>query len=98
MSKLSQNNNETYFIVGFPHAVQVYGAGTHNLINFIAMQLVGHNLAKLRRLMKEPQKFTLSTTMRLAIQCFEAIRDLHSLGAIHRDVKPVKNLSFFKLW
>lgn len=56
---------------------------------YIVMQLLGQNLAKLRRLMKEPQSFSLATSMRLGIQCFEALRDIHSLGALHRDVKPV---------
>ena len=50
-------------------------------------------LGDLRKQAKE-QKFSVSTTIRLSLQCMRALEDLHSIGFLHRDVKPVfvKNL------
>lgn len=51
------------------------------------MTLVGRNLSDLRR--SCPQcRFTLSTSLRLGLQCMEAIEVMHALGLLHRDIKP----------
>lgn len=52
------------------------------------MSLQGKNLADLRR--ESPRQcFSLSTSIRLAVQIFVAIREIHSIGFLHRDIKPV---------
>lgn len=38
--------------------------------------------------------FTVSTTLRLGLQILEAIESIHSVGFLHRDIKPVRSLLF----
>lgn len=55
------------------------------------MQLQGRNLAELRR--AQPRAaFSLSTTLRLGLQILKAIESIHSVGFLHRDIKPVRYL------
>lgn len=50
----------------------------------------GRNLADLRR--SQPRgTFTLSTTLRLGKQILESIEAIHSVGFLHRDIKPVSD-------
>lgn len=50
----------------------------------------GRNLADLRR--SQPRgTFTLSTTLRLGKQILESIEAIHSVGFLHRDIKPVSS-------
>lgn len=57
------------------------------------MQLQGKNLAELRR--AQPRgAFTLSTTLRLGLQILKAIESIHSVGFLHRDIKPVSIWAF----
>lgn len=70
------------------HVCGIVGAGTEiGKYNFIAMQLVGPSLDSLHK-SRPGRKFTESTTIRLARQCLRSIEDLHSIGFIHRDIKP----------
>lgn len=56
------------------------------------MQLQGKNLAELRR--AQPRgAFSLSTTLRLGLQILKAIESIHSVGFLHRDIKPVRILA-----
>lgn len=49
----------------------------------------GRNLADLRR--SQPRgTFTMSTTLRLGKQILESIEAIHSVGFLHRDIKPVQ--------
>lgn len=58
------------------------------------MQLQGRNLAELRR--AQPRAaFSLSTTLRLGLQILKAIESIHSVGFLHRDIKPVSIQVFF---
>lgn len=50
--------------------------------------LKGRNLADLRRTMSRGT-FSVSTTLRLGKQILEAIESIHSVGFLHRDIKPV---------
>lgn len=50
--------------------------------------LQGRNLADLRRTMARGI-FSVSTTLRLGKQILEAIESIHSVGFLHRDIKPV---------
>lgn len=51
----------------------------------------GRNLADLRRTMAGGT-FSVSTTLRLGKQILEAIESIHSVGFLHRDIKPVNCL------
>jgi tau tubulin kinase len=57
--------------------------------NFIVMELLGKNLAELRKSMPE-LKFSLSTSALLGKQMLKAIKTIHEQGYLHRDVKPVE--------
>lgn len=52
------------------------------------LHLQGRNLADLRRTMSRGT-FSVSTTLRLGKQILEAIESIHSVGFLHRDIKPV---------
>lgn len=52
------------------------------------LHLQGRNLADLRRTMSRGT-FSISTTLRLGKQILEAIESIHSVGFLHRDIKPV---------
>ncbi|KAI6226509.1 Protein kinase domain-containing protein [Aphelenchoides fujianensis] len=54
---------------------------------YIVMKLVGRNLWDLRMDLAA-QRFSLSTSLKLAEQCVIAIEDLHRIGFLHRDIKP----------
>lgn len=62
-----------------------------------AVLLQGRNLADLRR--SQPRgTFTMSTTLRLGKQILESIEAIHSVGFLHRDIKPVRReQAFFSL-
>lgn len=53
---------------------------------FIVMELLGNNLAKLKKSMPEG-RFTRSLATRLLMQMLEAIEQVHNKGFIHRDIK-----------
>lgn len=70
------------------------GCGRNDRFNYVVMQLQGKNLAELRR--AQPRgAFSLSTTLRLGIQILRAIESIHSVGFLHRDIKPVITFFFF---
>ncbi|KAJ6236084.1 hypothetical protein M0813_03538 [Anaeramoeba flamelloides] len=56
--------------------------------NYLIMELLGKNLSVIRRNQPE-RKFSIATTCRLGIEMLKAIEQMHSLGYIHRDIKPV---------
>ncbi|KRY40801.1 Tau-tubulin kinase 1 [Trichinella spiralis] len=81
---------ETYVLQrmqGMPHSLAFQAAGIQEENRYLIMQLAGENLSDLRKACPEG-RITLSTTLRIVRQCTEALRDLHSIGFIHRDVKP----------
>ncbi|CAJ0582845.1 unnamed protein product, partial [Mesorhabditis spiculigera] len=57
-----------------------------NHFKFIVMHLMGQNLCQLRYLFVG-DRFSLSTALRLSLKCLDAIKQLHNLGFIHRDIK-----------
>ncbi|EYB91869.1 hypothetical protein Y032_0201g1748 [Ancylostoma ceylanicum] len=72
---------------GKKHACKFYGCGRNDKFNYLVMSLQGKNLADLRR--EAPKQcFSLSTAIRLGVQILNAIREIHSIGFLHRDVKP----------
>ncbi|KAL3990878.1 Protein kinase domain family protein [Acanthocheilonema viteae] len=69
------------------HACKIYAAGKDENFYFLIMTLLSKSLSDLRKHCPN-QRFTLSTSVKLCMQCLEGIEDLHNVGFIHRDVKP----------
>ncbi|VIO89582.1 Uncharacterized protein BM_BM11033 [Brugia malayi] len=69
------------------HACKIYAAGKGDNYYFLIMTLLSKSLCELRKHCPN-QRFTLSTSVKLCIQCLEGIEDLHNVGFIHRDIKP----------
>ncbi|UMM22738.1 hypothetical protein L5515_003806 [Caenorhabditis briggsae] len=69
------------------HIPKVYYSGETGAFNFIIMQLLGSNIAELRKFQKT-RSFSVETTARVGIQCLEGLKQIHTLGYIHRDIKP----------
>ena len=66
--------------------VPFVACGRHSDLNFLVMELLGDNIAELRRL--QQGHFSMNTTIKLGIQMIKAIESVHNLGYIHRDIKP----------
>ncbi|CAB3410957.1 unnamed protein product [Caenorhabditis bovis] len=77
---LLQKKNAKHCIIGVEY-------GAERNFNYIIMHLVGPSLSDIRRNLP-PRKFSLYTTSVVALQCFDALHDLHDQGYIHRDIKP----------
>lgn len=72
---------------------EVVASGTHPTRPnqpFIAMQLGGENLAdiRLKRLAHRDCRHTLPTIGFIGTRVLDILRDIHSRGYVHRDVKP----------
>ncbi|EFO86772.1 hypothetical protein CRE_04548 [Caenorhabditis remanei] len=96
-----------YRLQGRPHVPIMCASGHTDHLNFIGiifvaikfslnhllvMQLLGPNIGDLKK--RSPVRRLSSTTVaRIMIQGIAALRDVHSLGYIHRDVKPA-NMCF----
>uniref|UniRef100_A0A0R3PLK6 non-specific serine/threonine protein kinase n=1 Tax=Angiostrongylus costaricensis TaxID=334426 RepID=A0A0R3PLK6_ANGCS len=74
-------------LVGTRHSPKLYASGWLNNYNFIVMQMLGRNLTDLRKAQTE-RRFSVHTTVRVGIQVVEALKFVHDLGYLHRDVKP----------
>ncbi|KAL3985958.1 Protein kinase domain family protein [Acanthocheilonema viteae] len=70
------------------HACRLFSAGRTTTFNYMIMSLLGKNLSDLRFMMPL-KRFTTCTSLRLGKQGLQALKDLHSAGFIHRDVKPL---------
>lgn len=51
------------------------------------LQLLSANLGDIRR-MSPTRKLSKSSVGRIAVQAIAALRDLHDVGYLHRDIKP----------
>jgi len=72
---------------GCPYVCHFISCGKQNNINFLVMELLGTNLSDLRK--RQPRGcFSMLTICRLTCEMIEALRALHSMGVLHRDVKP----------
>ncbi|KAL3097539.1 hypothetical protein niasHS_003987 [Heterodera schachtii] len=60
--------------------------GTAMPFNYVVMTLVGRPLDKLLR--EAGDRFSPGTTIGISIQMLNAIKTLHKVGFLHRDVKP----------
>ena len=85
-------------VAGKDHVCHFFGCGRNDRFNYVVMSLQGKNLAELRR--SQPKGcFSISTTMRLGVQMLRAIGAIHSIGFLHRDIKPVgTGLHWLDLW
>ncbi|KRY92530.1 putative serine/threonine-protein kinase [Trichinella pseudospiralis] len=81
---------ETYVLnkmQGQKHILKLFDFGRENTVRYLVMQLAGKSLSQLRK--EAPgQCFGLGTSCQLTIQCIEALKDMHAVGFLHRDVKP----------
>uniref|UniRef100_A0A0N4Z9R4 non-specific serine/threonine protein kinase n=1 Tax=Parastrongyloides trichosuri TaxID=131310 RepID=A0A0N4Z9R4_PARTI len=68
------------------HFTEIYDKGKTPTYYFVVMELVGKSLADIRDDLK--RCYSIGCGIRIMIQCAEAINDFHSLGYIHRDLKP----------
>uniref|UniRef100_A0A8D3BTY9 Protein kinase domain-containing protein n=1 Tax=Scophthalmus maximus TaxID=52904 RepID=A0A8D3BTY9_SCOMX len=80
---------------GKDHVCHFVGCGRNDLFNYVVMELQGRNLADLRRTLS-PCAFSISTTLRLGKQILEAIESIHSVGFLHRDIKPPRPVAGFR--
>ncbi|VDN06873.1 unnamed protein product [Thelazia callipaeda] len=69
------------------HFCKFYDEGMDVTTHFIVMELVGPSLVQLKKQLPD-KKFTLSTAIRVSMQCLHAIEELHQVGFISRDIKP----------
>ncbi|MFH4975741.1 hypothetical protein AB6A40_002450 [Gnathostoma spinigerum] len=69
------------------HFCKIMDKGRFGSFNYIVITLVGKSLQDLRK-QGMGQHLTMGTALGVGIQCLEALEDLHSIGYLHRDVKP----------
>ncbi|ETN86447.1 hypothetical protein NECAME_16317 [Necator americanus] len=69
-----------------PHTIKLYDSGKRDKYCFMVISLCGKDLLRLKQEAGKP--FSESTTLRLAISTLYAIKQVHEIGYVHRDVKP----------
>ncbi|MFH4974368.1 hypothetical protein AB6A40_001077 [Gnathostoma spinigerum] len=72
---------------GGRHFCRIEDKGHYGHFNYVVMTLAGKSLQDLRKAAKDGH-FSMGTAIGAGIQCLEALEDLHSIGYLHRDVKP----------
>ncbi|KAJ3120016.1 Tau-tubulin kinase 2 [Nowakowskiella sp. JEL0407] len=60
---------------------------TQSIYTYLVMELLGTNVSDLRKQQLNGQ-FSYATTALLGIQMLDSLEALHSVGIIHRDIKP----------
>ena len=70
----------------FPRFIE-YGRDGPQQVAYLAMQLLGDNLLRLRRQQRK-LRFGLSTVLRFGVAALKCLQVMHESGFIHRDVKP----------
>jgi tau tubulin kinase len=92
VEKKDKNKNILYFefnvlqnLNGLKHVCSVYNFVKNSEQNLIVMDLLGSNLAKVRKILEV--NYSLKIAVQLLIEMLEAIEEVHERGFIHRDVK-----------
>jgi len=87
-SEIMCNTYQCSVAAGKDHVCRFISCGRNEKFNYVVMDIQGRNLAELRR--SQPKGcFTMSTTIRLSRQLLAAVEAIHSVGFLHRDIKPV---------
>lgn len=68
----------------FPHLL---GHGTYNNSTYFVMELLGPSLSRVRSLLPD-NKYSISSAIRIGMEIVCMLREFHSRGFVHRDVKP----------
>ncbi|KAK0413304.1 hypothetical protein QR680_006724 [Steinernema hermaphroditum] len=77
---------------GKPHTPVMYGSGVVGNMNYIVMQVMSANVGDLRK--RSPmRRLSITTTARIMMQAIAALKELHLIGYLHRDVKTT-NMCF----
>ncbi|CEF69052.1 Asator [Strongyloides ratti] len=71
---------------GKAHVAQVFSCGKNNIYCYMVITLLGKSLSQYMHQYK--LNFTLSTIIRVAIQTLFALKQIHEIGIVHRDMKP----------
>ncbi|PAV87444.1 hypothetical protein WR25_18589 [Diploscapter pachys] len=71
---------------GRPHVPRMVASGHTIRHNYIVMALLSVNLGELKK-MSPVNRLSRSTTARILQQAIAALRDMHTVGYLHRDVK-----------
>jgi tau tubulin kinase len=69
------------------HFCQIADKGNFGSVYYVAMTMVGQSLQDLRKA-APGHKLSMGCAISVGIQCLEALEDMHSIGYLHRDVKP----------
>ncbi|VDM94759.1 unnamed protein product, partial [Onchocerca ochengi] len=69
------------------NTVRVVYAARREYYSYVVMTLLGPNLMQLKKRCKA-NTFTAGTTDRIGIHGLYAIKQLHEIGFVHRDIKP----------
>ncbi|GMS89182.1 hypothetical protein PENTCL1PPCAC_11357, partial [Pristionchus entomophagus] len=72
---------------GRRHIPMIVASGTHKEMGFIIIQALGKNLSDIRREMPH-RRLSDGTVYRVAKQMLLALKEVHQIGYLHRDVKP----------
>ncbi|KHJ98998.1 hypothetical protein OESDEN_01013 [Oesophagostomum dentatum] len=68
------------------NVIRLLMSGKRSKYSFIVMTICGSDLMSLKK--KSPEGFSESTILRIGIHALYAIKQLHEIGFVHRDVKP----------
>ncbi|CAJ0598500.1 unnamed protein product [Cylicocyclus nassatus] len=80
---LSACSNATYR----KHFLRLIDRGVTPKFKFIVMPIVGWSLDKIRREVLGGAQFSKQTAIKICVQTLNAVRDLHDIGFLHRDLK-----------
>jgi len=72
---------------GRAHFPELLLEGNHEGMPFLAMELVGENLADVRA-RRSGGRFSQRTTSAIAVAMLDALESMHGEGFVHRDIKP----------